>query len=107
MSIRFDEYKLLELFGNEPKVIDEEAEIYVYSTGYVDEFLFELYFSTYDERVSVRLEYKNLSNPIFEVGLDNISRIICDEEKIEFCRDIENPVLRIYIRPSVTLDIDL
>ncbi|GAC43357.1 hypothetical protein [Paenibacillus popilliae] len=107
MSIRFDEYKLLEIFCNEPKILVEEAEIYLYSTGYVKDFLFELYFSTFDEHVSVRLEHKHLVNPIFDIGLDNISTIRCDEEKIELCRDEENPVLRIYMKPSVTLDIDL
>ena len=106
MSLTYDGYELLELFCSEPNIIDKDAEIFTYNFEDKHGFLFKLYFSVYDERATVRLENKDLENPVFDIELSNVKKIKADSEKLSIYLR-EDKEVRIYFKPSFTLDIDL
>lgn len=108
MAIKYDEYLLLELFCSEPIIIDAEAEIYKYQIQDKIGFELTLYFSVYDQYATVRLEYRGIVKPIFEVELKNVQEIRADKEKLSFFRQKGNePVFQIIILPSFMLDLSL
>lgn len=110
MSPFFDEYDLLELFGDEPNILDEEAKIFQYHTK--DEYGFSLYLliSAFEEFLVLRLEHDKLVNPIFDIEIKNIHKINCDHEKIEFYYRIDSSkdkIAKLYLKPSFELEVDL
>ncbi|UFJ41429.1 hypothetical protein LOK74_02515 [Brevibacillus humidisoli] len=108
MSIKFDEYLLLELFESEPIIIDSEAEIYKYQKKDNIGLAIILYFSVYDQYATVRLEHKDIIKPLFEVEINNLRLIDADNEKISlFKQESKEPAIQIIISPSFMLDISL
>ncbi|SDC97511.1 hypothetical protein SAMN04488112_1255 [Melghirimyces thermohalophilus] len=108
MSIKYNEYLLLELFNSEPLIIDREAEIYKYQIKGEMGFELTLYFSVYDQYATVRLGCKELKKPIFEVDMENVVEIRAGKEKISFFKqESQEPVFQVRISPSFMLDISL
>jgi hypothetical protein len=77
----YDKYELLELFGNFPKVIDEEVEIYRYHITDELGFTFILHISTYEDYAAVSLAYKDYETFIFNIGFRQVEKIEARLEK--------------------------
>ncbi|MCY7478755.1 hypothetical protein [Paenibacillus larvae] len=105
MAIKYNAHSILELFNSEPIVIDSEAEIYKYQINDKAGFELILYFSVYDQNVTVRLEHKGLENPIFDVEIKNVKEIKADREKLVFFKQEKyEPAIQVIISPSFMLD---
>lgn len=106
MSIIFDEYGLLELFCNEPNVIDEQAQIFLYDS--VDRFGFRLslYFSAYDKNATVSLRCNNMPNPIFDIGVEEVHSITTLNSILTIIFGESKRELNVAFTPNFSLDID-
>lgn len=107
MSIIFDEYGLLELFCNEPKVIDDQAQIFLYDSCDGSGFRLSLYFSAYDRNATVSLEWNDLPNPIFDVGLEEVHSINTLNDILTIKFGELKKELKVAFKPNFSLDIDV
>ncbi|MEI5926015.1 MULTISPECIES: hypothetical protein [Bacillus] len=67
MGIIYDELELLEIFCNEPKVIDADASIFSYKPTDTLGYTLELFISVYENYVSFELTHENLKSVIDKV----------------------------------------
>lgn len=106
MFIKYNGFDLLELFCNEPKIIDEDAEIFRYELE--DDFGFKLsmYISKYDQNVVLRLENQKYFNPIFDIDLKKVERIEKDGEKLSVYRSEIPKRMIVYFKPNFRLELD-
>ena len=102
--MKFTEYELLELFDDK-KVFDKEVYRAEYYIKYDDDFLFTLYILPCEDYATVTLSKKNIDTFIFDIGLRNIEKIICKENKLFFYKldNNEEPFLIVQVGPSVSL----
>ena len=110
MSNLFNDYELLELFGSEPKIVDEEAKIFQYLAQDNYGFSLTLFISVFEEYIVLRLEHESLTNPIFDIEIKDIIKIKGNGEKIIFvykADGIGEKNAKIYFKPNFTLDVDL
>lgn len=106
MHIMFDEYELLELFECEPRVIDRDSEIYVYSSINNYGFKFELYISIYDMNIILTLTYKDFSSPIIDLNIDNVKRIATNSNKLNiYTNESDCPNAIVHFKPSFRIEL--
>lgn len=100
----YDKYQLLELFESEPKVMDENAEIYLYSTLNKYGFKLDLYLSTYDMNVVITLKYKEINYPIFDISLSEVTKVDVSYKKLSVYKNNGiDPVVVISFEPNFRL----
>ncbi len=99
---------LLILFDSE-EILDKEARIVRYKYTFNEDFIFTLYISGIEDVVTISLSHKKLDLFIFDVLLEDITKIICKENKLFFYKksNIEEPSAIVQVKPSVSLSCDL
>jgi hypothetical protein len=104
MNITYDRYELFALFENE-KVIDAGAEVFEYSL-YDDDFVFTLYFSPYENFVSLTSKYKNWVDPVYKISMNDISEIrLTKEAYLHFYRHTSiDPVFVVGVGGIISLE---
>ena len=100
--IEYQEYELLELFESDPVVIDEGACIYRYRRTDKFGFCLKFYFSAYNQNCAISLWYKNFANPIFDIGFDKITSIICKKDKLILEQENQEEDAVVYFKPTYT-----
>jgi hypothetical protein len=100
--IEYQEYELLELFESEPIVINKDACIYTYKHTDKFEFRLELYFSAYDQCYSISLWYKNFANSLFDIGFNNVKKIVCQKDKLIIEQENKEKDAVVYFTPTYT-----
>ena len=101
-----DKYELLELFECEPKVIDEDAEIYVYTSVNKYGFKFELYLSIYDMNTILTLTYKDFDAPIIDISISNVKRIgVCSKKLSIYTSENDCPNAVVFFEPSFRVEL--
>jgi len=102
-----DKYELLELFQCEPNVIDEDAEIYVYTSINKNGFKFELYLSIYDMNASITLYHNELTVPIFDIGVSDVRKIEAFANKLSiYSSEDDNPIAVIFFESNFRLELN-
>lgn len=118
--IDFERHDFLTFFDNE-NIIEKDAGIIKYSIQNKHKMLFSLYLSTYEQYAIVSLKYENEEKYIFEVGLKNISRIICDKQNLYFYKNnhketttfaqldpnLIQPFFVVNVKPTISISVDL
>lgn len=101
-----DKYELLELFECEPKVVDEDAEIYVYTSINKYGFKFELYLSIYDMSTILTLTYKDFNDPIIDISITNVKKINAGSKKLNiYTSENDWPNTVIFFEPSFRIQL--
>lgn len=99
--IEYNDLDLLILFCNEPKILNQEAKMFEYSTQEKHGFKLSLCFAVYDKSATVQLEYEN--QLIYKIDVSNVARISAEKDKIKIFIDcIEEPLVEV----SVVLGVD-
>lgn len=106
MFIKYNGYDLLELFCQEPKIINDEADIFSYKTE--DSFGLSLYMyvSTYDKNVLLQLEHKNYKKPIISLDLYEVERLHKEEERLKIIRAHSQKLVTVYFKPDLRLEVE-
>lgn len=102
--IEHDKYELLALFESEPKIMGEE-EIRRYRYERQDEYGFtlKLYFSFYEGFSSLTLSHRDLKVQIFDLGFENVEKIVCTEDKLILQQTGNHKDIVVYFKPSYSL----
>lgn len=101
MTIKYEEYALLEFFCGFPEVLDEIAEVYQYFYRDKVGHIFSLYISTFDDIAVLKLKHKKLKDPLFSLCLEDVYEIEADKEKLTVI-DAGKPFVQVRLRPSIT-----
>ena len=103
MSIKFQKYELLELFENFPKIIDEEAHIYLYSKKSEYGFELELFISQYEGTCIVTLYFEqNKRWTLYDFKINDVVELKVDENKLSIIKESEKSII-IYFKPIFQL----
>ena len=104
MSILFDKEKLLEVFDF-MRVHDREAEVVEYFVTGEHKTELSLYISTYDQYATVMLMRPDKKSWLFDVDINNVAKIVCDDSKLNFYREEneEEPALTVTFKPYISL----
>lgn len=98
--MQYESYELLELFENEPKVIDKEAGMYDYYTAEINGFVLSLNIWEYDGNAYITLTHKDLKVPIYEVAINFVNKIMVKDNALFIFREgIEQP-FTVYFKPN-------
>lgn len=103
MLLVIDKLDLLELFENEPKIIDEEAGLYKYSRKDEHGFTLTMSLFLYDEYCSLTLEYKDFKMPLYEMGFNKIEKIECSENRLIIKQEDKPESVIVYFKPNYSL----
>ncbi len=107
MFIKYNGYDLLELFCNEPRIINNEADIFSYTAEDAFGFKFCMYVSIYDRNVVLQLDHHNYTEPIFYLDLKDVEKLEGEKEKLLIYREkIAKPIV-VYFKPNFQLGIDV
>lgn len=80
---RYKEYEFLELFEREPEIIGEKGnEIYIYKRLDDYGFTLEMNLSLQEKFCRLALFYKDLKEPQFDFGFENVESIECREDRL-------------------------
>lgn len=114
--MEYDEYRLLEIFESEPRVLDDEVGIYKY--GRTDRFGFTLTLlvSGLEHYAVVTLEHRDLTHSLFDHSLHDVVKLVCkDDDSLHFYRDRDlqvanpglapEPVLTVLTKPHFRIEI--
>lgn len=108
MSIYFDRNDFLEFF-NEEDVVEKYDELIMYSFS-TDEFTFSLFLLGYRKCSNISLIKHKNSHTIFDISLENISKITCNETSLFFYKgkeseiDLSKPDYTVVVKPKVSID---
>ncbi|MGF9831499.1 MULTISPECIES: hypothetical protein [Bacillus cereus group] len=103
MGIIYDELELLEIFCNEPKVIDANASIYSYKSTDTLGYTLELFISVYENYVSLELTHENLKLLIYDVVVVNVNKIKTWENTLKVYDESEKQLLQVAFKPNFSL----
>ncbi len=104
MFIKYDEYELLELFTSEPAVINEkEAGVFLYTQEDTHGFKLSMYMSIYEYVCSISLNHKDLSKPIFDIGLNEVKCIKAKKDRLIIQQNGKEQDVIIYFKPNYAL----
>lgn len=98
-----DQYELLELFENEPKVFDEEAGICECKRMDGHGFVFAMNLILCEGLCSLTLKHKDLKYPLFELGFDKVDSIKCKEDKLIIQQANTTKNIVVYFKPNYFL----
>ena len=98
-----DKYELLEMFEAEPRIIDEEAGIYVYKKTDGHGFTFKMYLSICESTCILTLSYKGLEYPLYDIDFHDIESITCKENKLFIHQTNSKEDIVVYFKPNYTL----
>ncbi|KFN12931.1 hypothetical protein [Bacillus pseudomycoides] len=107
MGIIYDELELLELFCNEPTVIDADASIYSYKSIDMSGYTLELFLSVYENYVSLELAHENLKSLIYDIVLVDVNKIKTWEDTLKIYDENEKQLLQISFKPNFSLQTKL
>jgi hypothetical protein len=114
----FERRLFLEFFDTE-KIIDAEVNISLFTVSLLDEFKFSLYISPHEEFVILELIDQRRNSSIFEIGLNHLSHISCNEQSLHFFKvdnqpsspyqdkNLQSPFWSIKIKPMVYFQLDV
>ena len=104
MSIKYDEYELLELFFQEPVFVhDKETGMYIYKQDNSDGFTLTMYLSIHEGICKISLCHSTCLNPLFDLRLMNVSCIKGDKEKLVISQNSHQPNVIVYFKPNYAL----
>lgn len=104
MYIKYDEYELLELFANEPIAIDEkETGIFLYNQEDSYGFKLSMYISIYEYTCSISLSHRDLTKPIFDIGLNDVKCIKGKNDRLVIQQSDEEKDVVVYFKPNYAL----
>ncbi|MGS2751075.1 hypothetical protein ACVAMH_30230 [Bacillus zanthoxyli] len=103
MGIIYDELELLEIFCNEPTVIDADASIYSYNSTDTSGYTLELFISVYENYVSLELTHENLKSLIYDIVVVNVNKIKTSENTLKVYDESEKQLLQISFKPNFSL----
>jgi hypothetical protein len=114
----FERHLFLEFFDTE-KIIDAEVHISLFTVSLLDGFKFSLYISPHEEFVILELIDQQKNSSIFEIELNHLSHVTCDEQSLHFFRannqpsspyqdkNLQSPFWSIKIKPMVYFQLDV
>lgn len=111
MSIAYTRFELQEFFDDE-RIIDEQVQLFEYSLS-KDSFVFKLYLNIYDEFASATLLYDKWDKPIYNIGLEAITKVEMSQYKpdipvLKFYREnLHDPILFIMLKPTISFQVSL
>ena len=101
----YDEYELLEIFESEPSIIvDKDTGIYNYQKNDDCGFSISLYISVHETFCILTLKYKNFTDPIFSVKLNDVIKIKADNNKLIVSQKSAKDVT-VYFKPNFSFDL--
>lgn len=104
MTITYSEYELLEFFEDFPKVVDDDAKIYNYSYRDATGHIFSVSIYTYEDAVVLSISHENLSAPIIEFTLEDVSEIKVDVDKEILTITVwGEPFVQVYRKPNISI----
>ncbi|MEK4171447.1 hypothetical protein MHI22_07740 [Lysinibacillus sp. FSL L8-0312] len=106
MAIKYDEYLLLEIFNSEPIIIDKEAEIYKYKMQDSLGLEIAFSFSVYDQYVTIRLDNKQLQNPLYDIEIQDVEEIRVENVKLLIIKQQnKEPAIEIKVKPNFMINL--
>lgn len=118
MSRFFEQHEFLEFFDTS-EAINEDIGWYKYSITLENDFVFNLSLITLENQLSFTLNNKKILNSIFYIKFNGIVKVSLEktstatflnlykENQKNHFKDDASPYLRIMIKPSVSLELDL
>ena len=102
--MKYDEYKLLELFEDEPVVmVDEQTGMFMYSKDDDHGFNLLLVMSVHESQCSVSLGYKHFKGLIFDFELEDIREIKGENNRLTILGNDGNREVKISFKPHFSL----
>ncbi|KMY31474.1 hypothetical protein ACZ11_04350 [Lysinibacillus xylanilyticus] len=106
MALKYNEYLLLELFNSEPILIDKEAEIYKYKMQDPLGLEIAFSFSAYDQYATIRLDHKQLQNPLYDIEIHNVEEIRVENAKLLIIKQKnKEAVIEVKVTPNFMIDL--
>jgi hypothetical protein len=56
----------------------------------------------YDQCCSISLWYKNFANPLFDIGFNNVKKIVCQKNKLILEQENQEHDAVVYFKPTYT-----
>ncbi|MCX7568412.1 hypothetical protein OS242_00300 [Tumebacillus sp. DT12] len=105
-SIDYDYYRLLEIFESEPRVLDEEVEIYQYAKTDRFGFTLSLHLSRLEDTAIVTLEHRDLPGALFDHIEHGVVKLVCaDDDSLHFFRERDLHVANPGLAPEPVLTV--
>jgi hypothetical protein len=102
--IEYDEYDLLELFENEPKMpYEEDVGIYEYTRKDAHGYTFKMNLYAYDATCILSLFHENLKFTLYEIDFQKVETIDCKEDKLFIHQANSKDDIVVYFKPTYTL----
>jgi len=117
MIEKFERYKFLEFFDYE-RIIEEDALDLEYVINLEEGFIFKLHVQIFDGYASITLNHNKLDVFIFNIAVNCVRTISCDESFLYFYKEdkegflykeqkLIEPFLIVRIKPSVSFVSDV
>lgn len=75
MSIEYDYYALLELFCEEPQILDNDSTMYLFSKKNNEGYCFILFFDVVGSKAFISLSHDSLLTRIYEIQCERVVAI--------------------------------